>query len=431
MHEPKNKLFALVDCNNFYASCERVFNPKLEGKPVVVLSNNDGCVIARSNEAKTIGVQMGHPAFQMADIIEKNNVFVFSTNFVLYGDMSDRVMNTLAQYTPDIEIYSIDEAFLDFTGFETKHITEYAREIRNTVKQWTGIPVSIGIAETKTLAKAANHLAKKNPEFDGVLSLYHNDQLDSLLGCLPVDDVWGVGRQFSKFLMSKGIYTALDLKNADEKWILKHMHVPGQRTVMELRGTSCIRIESIIPDRKGICTARSFGKPLGNYEDIEQAVANFAAKCSEKLRRQNSITRNLTVFIMTNRFADTPQYVNGKTILLPVATNHANEIIHHALIGLRLLFRQGYQYKKAGVILSDFVPENQQQFALWDNIDRGRFAILMKSLDSINTSNGDDVVKFAIQGTRKRWKMKQERLSPCYTTRWKDLLTIDMNKKIK
>ena len=430
MNFTKTKLFALADCNNFYASCERVFNPGLEGKPVIVLSNNDGCIIARSNEAKAVGIKMGHPVFQMEDMICKHKVHVFSTNFVLYGDMSNRVMNTLAQFTPDLEIYSIDEAFLDFTGFDTSRIEEYGREIKSTVKQWTGIPVSVGIGDTKTLAKAANHIAKKNKEFQGVLSLHDNPLTDQLLAGLPVGEVWGVGTQYAKFLTENGICSAYDLKYADEQWVLRHTNVTGQRTVMELRGISCIRLEQIIPDRLGICTARSFGRPVTQYEELEQAVANFAAKSSEKLRRQHSITRNLTVFIMTNRFADTPQYVNGQTIQLPVATANANEIIHHALTGLRLLFREGYKYKKAGVMLSDCIPESGQQSALWDNIDREKFSKVMKTLDGINQSSGQELVKFGVQGSERSWKMKQEMLSPCYTTRWKDILTIDINKKI-
>lgn len=423
----ENKILALADCNNFYASCERVFRPELNNRPVIVLSNNDGCVIARSDEAKAIGIKMGNPVFEMADLIGKYEVAVFSANFALYGDMSQRVMNTLAQFTPDMEIYSIDEAFLDFTSFDNNRLTNYAKEIRNTVKQWTGIPVSIGIGSTKTLAKTANQIVKMNREMDGVLNLCGRSDMDELLSAFPIEEVWGIGRQFAKILKAKGIRSALDFRNADEKWVLGHFHVPGHRTLLELRGISCIKFENTEPGRKGICVGRSFGKPLTEYNDIEQAVTTFASRCSAKLRRQKSVTRILTVFIMTNRFANTPQYVNGKTIKLPVATNNANEIIHHSVSALRQLYRKGYKYKKAGVILTDFVPENSHQVNLWDNVDRKKFSVLMKTIDKINFSQGTDIVKFAIQGTQKNWKMKQEKLSPCYTTRWNDLLTIDLN----
>lgn len=425
----ENKILALADCNNFYASCERVFRPELNNRPVIVLSNNDGCVIARSNEAKAIGIKMGNPVFEMADLIEKHKVAVFSANFVLYGDMSQRVMNTLTQFTPDMEIYSIDEAFLDFTGFDNNRLTDYAKEIRNTVNQWTGIPVSIGIGPTKTLAKTANQIVKMNRELKGVLNLCGRNDIDVLLSTFPVEEVWGIGRQFAKHLKAKGIRSALDFRNADEKWVLSNFHVPGHRTLLELRGVSCIKFENAEPDRKGICVGRSFGKPLTKYDDIEQAVATYASRCSAKLRRQNSVTSNLTVFIMTNRFAKTPQYVNGKTIKLPVATNNANEIIHHSVTALRQLFRKGYKYKKAGVILADFIPENSQLATLWDNMDRKKYSGLMKTIDKINFTQGTDIVKFAIQGTQKNWKMKQENLSPCYTTRWNDLLTIDLGRK--
>ncbi len=422
------KVFALADCNNFYASCERVFNPKLEGKPIVVLSNNDGCVIARSNEAKALGIKMGAPAFEIAELIEKNKVNVFSSNFILYGDFSQRVMNTLIQFAKDIEIYSIDEAFLDLSGIHEDQ-TSYCKNIRNTIKQWTGIPVSIGIAPSKTLAKIANHIAKKNPEYEGVLDLSNIDIVDDLLKKVPIEDVWGVGRQYSKMLRYYNILTAYDLKNADDKWLRQQTNVTAQRTIFELRGISCMPLEKIIPDRKGICTSRSYSKALRSFSDIQQATANYAARCSEKLRKQNSIARIITVFVMTNRFANTPKYVNGKTLQMPVATNNSSEIIHYATIALQEIYKEGYSYKKSGVILSDFVPEGSYQQSLWDNIDRKRLSILMKTLDQINNKMGIDTIKIAAQGTQKRWKMRQEKLSPNYTSRWDELLDINIDKE--
>jgi len=422
------KVFALVDCNSFYASCEKVFNPKLESKAVVVLSNNDGCIIARSEEAKTAGIKMGEPAFKIRDIIEKKNVQVFSANFALYGDMSQRVMNVLSKFTTDLEIYSIDEAFLDISGLKESELLLYGQQIRNTVLQWTGIPVTIGIAHTKTLAKVANHIAKKSGKCQGVLSLMDEKSIEKALESTPVDDVWGVGRQYNTFLRSNGIYNALALTKASDSWIKKHMHIVGLRTVEELRGQPCISFDMTVADKQAICTSRSFGTPMMDYADIEEAVSTFASRCAEKLRHQNSCAGVLTVFVMTNRFSKDPKYVNGKTVQLPVATNNTAEIISHSSALLKLLFKKGYKYKKAGVILTEFIPEGEVQQSLWDNLNRDKQNQLMSTVDKISSTMGRDVVKFAIQGTRRRWKLRQEKLSPCYTTKWQDLLNIDMDR---
>ncbi|MCK9611278.1 MAG: Y-family DNA polymerase [Bacteroidales bacterium] len=419
-----NKVFALVDCNNFYASCERVFNPKLEKKPVIVLSNNDGCVIARSNEAKLLGIKMGAPAFEFKSLIEKNKVHVFSSNFALYGDISNRVMNILYDMAPDVEIYSVDEAFLDLSSLKNENISAFAKKIRITIKQWAGIPVSVGVAPTKTLAKIANHLAKKNSSYANVMNFWEHDDTDNLLKHIPVTEIWGVGRAYGKFLQNKGITTVFDFKQADEPWVRKHMGVTGARTWMELRGVSCLPLNMVIPDKQSICTSRSFGKTLENYEDIEQATATFVSRAAEKLRQQYSCARSVNVFVMTNRFSDTPKYVNSIMVQLPVASNITSELVHYSLKGLKKIFCKGYKYKKSGIILSDLIPENQLQYSLWDDTNRRKMTELMRIVDNINKEVGQDAVKLAVQGTRRKWKMHQERLSPQYTSRWSDILTI-------
>ncbi|MFH0864673.1 MAG: Y-family DNA polymerase [Bacteroidota bacterium] len=419
-------VFALIDCNSFYASCEKVFDPSLVNRPVVVLSNNDGCVIARSKEAKLAGIKMGAPAFQMIDLIEKNNVAVFSSNFALYGDMSERVMKVLAKFAPDIEIYSIDEAFLDLTGMMIKDYEAYGHKIRSTVQQWTGIPVSIGISTTKTLAKVANHLAKKHDAFHGVMDLANPDNFEKALKLTPVADIWGVGRQYSKFLKEQNIHKASDLVKMNDSWIRKHLHVTGLRTVEELRGKSCITMETIPPDKKGITHARSFGTAVTDYTVLEEAVSTFISRCAAKLRKQKSYVSVITVFVMTNRFSDDPKYVNFKTLHITIPTNNTPELIGHAVKLLKLLFKKGYKYKKAGVMLTDLIPETHEQMSFWDNVDRNKQKKIMPVLDRITATMGKDVVKYAIQGTRRRWKLRQEKLSPAYTTQWDELLKINI-----
>jgi DNA polymerase V len=423
-----NKTYALVDCNSFYASCEKIFYPSLEKKPVVVLSNNDGCIIARSREAKALGIKMGEPAFKMKELIGKNNVHVFSANFALYGDISERVMNVLSGFTPEIEIYSIDEAFLDLSGVPEEELLAFGHKIKNTVLQWTGIPVSIGIAHTKTLAKVANHIAKKSEKSRGVVDLTNQKYIERALEITPVEDIWGMGRQFSKFLRHHNINNALELTKANDSWVKKNLKIIGLRTVEELRGKPCISLELTVPDKQGILTSRSFGSPITHYEDVEEAVSTFASRCAEKLRKQGSCSGVMTVFVMTNRFSKDAKYINSKTIHLPVATNSTPELIEHAVKVLKLLFKKGYKYKKAGVIVTDIIPENEVQCGLWDNISRRKHTDLMKVIDKVSASMGKDMVKFAIQGTRRRWRLKQEMLSRQYTTKWEDILTIDMDK---
>jgi len=417
-------MYALIDCNNFYASCERVFNPSLLGLPVVVLSNNDGCVIARSNEAKALGIGMGVPAFEIKEIIRKHDVKVFSTNFTLYGDLSRRIMNILSGFVPDIEIYSIDEAFLSLKGFELFDLFAYGETIRSTVTRSTGIPVSVGIGPTKTLAKVANHYAKKVYRDKGVF-IINKDNLHKSLSSFAVADVWGIGRQYNKMLARYGIHTALDFINASPQWVRKAMSVTGLRTMQELMGTECTDMELSVPAKKTICTSRSFGTMLTQYEPVAEAVANFASRCAFKLRKQNTCANFLMVFVHTNRHReDLPQYAQNIVLTLPVASNSSLEIVKYALTALQHIYKDGYSYKKAGVIVSGIVPESSVQASLFDSVDREKHARAMQALDLMNERFGKDMVKPAILGTRKCWKLKQEKLSPFYTTNWKDIITI-------
>jgi len=419
-------MYALVDCNNFYASCERVFNPSLNGKPVVVLSNNDGCVIARSNEAKALGIGMGQAAFEIKEFIATHNVQVFSTNFTLYGDMSQRVMNTLSEFVPDIEIYSIDEAFLSLKGFEFFDLNAYATKIRSTVTQNTGIPVSVGIGPTKTLAKLANHYAKKTASAKGVY-IITEENLQHSLSSFPIGDIWGIGRQYNKMLAQYGINTALDFVNAQPQWVRSKMSVVGLRTQEELMGKECMGMEMSTPSKKTICTSRSFGKMLTDYESVAEALSNHASRCALKLRRQNTCAGVIMVFVHTNRFRkDLPQYARNRVMNFPVATNSTYEIIEYALLGLKSIFKEGYHYKKAGVIVSGIVPESGIQTSLFDNTDRTKHAQALAAMDAINEKHGRDTVKLAILGKRRQWKLRQEKLSPFYTTNWSDIITIQV-----
>lgn len=412
-------VFALVDCNNFYASCERVFNPKLNGKPVIVLSNNDGCVVARSNEAKALGIGMGVPEFMVREIIRAHKVQVFSSNYALYGDMSQRVMDTLQQFCPDLEIYSIDEAFLSLSGFRSRNFSEYAATIRATVKQWTGIPVSIGIAETKTLSKIAGDIAKKSPS--GVCDLLTHPDRDSLLNKIPVADVWGIGKAHSQFLHSYGIHTALQLCQADDQFIRKQMGIVGLRLVHELRGLSCLELEQCPPPKKGITCARSFGKAITKIQEMEEAVSSYVTRAAEKLRREELAATNLTVFLHTNQFKEVAQYSNSLTVRLPVATDTTHELITAALQGIRRIWREGYGYKKAGVMFVGLVPANQIQADLFDGKDRTRSKQLMAALDSINARFGSGTLQYASSGISREWKATFNRRSPAFTTSWDEL----------
>ena len=416
-------MYALVDCNNFYASCERVFRPSLKSKPVVVLSNNDGCVIARSNESKQLGIKMGEPAFKIKSIIEKNKIHVFSTNFALYGDMSQRVMNTLSNLLPFIEIYSIDEAFLDLRKFNKKDIADICFKIIKKVFQNTGIPVSIGVGRTKTLSKIANHIAKKRK---GVFILEKKNE-DEILNNFSVEDIWGVGRKLSFFLHSRNIKTAKKLKYSNLIWARSNMTIVGEKMIKELRGEECFILDSSHSDKKSICTSRTFGHMVSDFEDLSSSIAMYATRCAEKLRFQKSCTHYAYVFIQTNPYRkDLKQYIQSKIVKFSVATDNTSEIIDSVLSALQDIYKKGYQYKKAGVILGGIIKKYEVQGNLFDNLDRDSNDKILNTVDSINKKMGQDMIRYAALGYRKKWKLKQEQLSPCYTTRWKDLLIISL-----
>ena len=393
----------------------------------MVLSNNDGCVIARSNEAKALGIAMGEPAFQKEKVYAKHNVAIFSSNFALYGDMSQRVMRTLAQHSAAMEIYSIDEAFLECGGLTADGLDRFGSQLRKTVKQWTGIPVSIGVAPTKTLAKVANHIAKRLPDNSGVCVLNKEETIEYCLKKLPVEKLWGVGRRYALFLRSWGINTAWDLRRMPEGWVKDNLTVVGLRLQKELKGEPCIPLENQPQKKKEICTSRSFGTMVTELDELKQAVSMYATRCAEKLRTQNSCTNLVEVFLHTNPFRpDLPQYKNVRFVRLPVASNSTLSIVQAALRGLRSIYRAGYQYKKAGVIVSGLVPSNTIQYNLFHSTDEDRHMRLMNAMDTVNDREGRDILRVAEQGFDRRWTLRQERLSPCYTTRWADFMTISV-----
>ncbi|MBN1764600.1 MAG: Y-family DNA polymerase [Sedimentisphaerales bacterium] len=420
-----NNIFALVDCNNFYVSCERVFDRRLEGRPVVVLSNNDGCVVARSNEVKALGVKMGVPVFQIRDLIEKHKIEVYSSNYTLYGDMSRRVMDTLAQFAPDMEIYSIDEAFLELASVACDSPDTLARRLQATVKQWTGIPVSVGMARTKTLAKLANHIAKKSARTRGVLNLTDSPWLEEALTRTSVGDLWGVGSATARKINKKGIETARHLRDTDDGWIRKSLGVVGLRTVYELRGICCYGLESSPPAQKGLAVTRSFGKPVESLPDMREAVALYASRAGAKLRRNRQAAATMTVFVMTNLFQKTgPRHFDSRTIEFPVPTSDTAEMIDYALRITEEIFRPGCRYKKAGVLLEGLVPEDNVQGHLFDPIDRPRSRRLMKTLDSINGRSPLERIRYAATGVNRSWQTQFRHRSPQYTTAWHELLQV-------
>jgi DNA polymerase V len=417
-------MFALIDCNNFYASCERVFRPDLVGKPVVVLSNNDGCVIARSNEAKAAGIPMGAAAFEYEQLFREKNVYVFSANFALYGDMSQRVMDILSAYSPEIEIYSIDEAFLKLTGFEKFDLPTYAAEIRDKVQKWTGIPISMGIAPTKALAKVANRIAKKYPaELKQVYIMDTEAKRIKALKWLPIADVWGIGRQHAKRLQAMQVKTAFDFTQLEDSWIKKHLAVVGIRLKHELQGIPTLELAET-EAKKSIATTRSFETNYTSLEQLQERIATFAVSCAEKLRQQRSCCNSLLVFIHTNSHRkDLPQYSRNIVIQLPYATNSSMELAKFAKLALARIFKKGYHYKKAGVIVQDFTPEETPQMTLFDSRDE-RHIPLMQVVDRLNKSYGQQKIRLAAQDSKRVWKMKQEKLSPRYTTKLSDIITI-------
>jgi DNA polymerase V len=414
-------LFALVDCNNFYASCERVFQPHLIDQPIVVLSNNDGCVIARSNEAKALGIPMGAPYFKLKDQMQRGGITVLSSNYALYGDLSSRVMTVLSSFSPSIEVYSIDECFLDLSGFDHLDLTEYCRHIQKTVQQWTGIPVSIGIGRTKTLSKIANRLAKKSSKTAGVLDLSQPTWLETALQRTPIGDVWGIGRRWSKMLEARGVFTALDFSQAPEGWVRQKMGVVGLRTLKELQGESCVALEDQTADKQTVCVSRSFGTPLTHYVDMKSAIATFADMASEKLRKANLVAHSLNVFVQTSPFnPQIEQYRNNSTIAFYPASNSLQDIHKAALKGLESVFKADIQYKKAGVLLLGLCrPEDVEQDLFTES------AIshdpLSDVCDRINQQLGARLISLGQVKKSKRWYMTQNHKTPSYTTKWNEL----------
>lgn len=419
------QVFALVDCNSFYCSCERLFNPRLERKPVIVLSNNDGCAVARTDEVKSLGIQMGDPYFKIKNLCNKNNVQVFSSNYTLYGDISCRVMQVLNEFTPEMEIYSIDEAFLSLTGFLKPDLYQYGIEIKNRVKQEVGIPVSVGIAPTKVLAKVANRLAKKNKiKSSGVYSLLNSTDIDCALKGFPIEDVWGIGRQSAKKLKDYKIHTAYDLKIADQKLIQKLLTIQGLRILRELNGENCITLELIQKDKKQIVSSRSFGKQVTSLDELKESIANHITSAAEKLRRQKSLTKTVVVFIQTNPFKNVPQYYNSGTMNLLSGTSDTSKLIKHAFRILEQIYKPDYEYKKCGVILLELLPKSYSQLDMFGMADSYNDDLRMNVIDEINKFHGRGTIKHAACGIDQFWKMLSRMKSKCFTTRWSELLEI-------
>ena len=420
-------MFALVDANNFYVSCHRVFHPRLKGKPVVVLSNNDGCCVARSNEVKALSVKMGTPWFHLRELALQHGILAFSSNYALYGDLSQRFMRVLAQFSPYQDIYSIDECFLDFTGFNRLDLTDYGQTIRQRVLHWVGLPVCVGIAPTKTLAKLANHVAKKREQHQGVFdySRLSQDQQDELLASIEVGEVWGIGRRLSERLARLCINTVKDLRDADPKTLRRRFSVTVERTVLELRGIACLDLEEVTPPKKEIISSRSFGKLVAELGDLEQAVASYTARATEKLRRQHSVTGAIQVFLQTNPHkADEPQYHPSIIVPLVEPSDDTGLLASRALLGLRQIYKPGYRYQKAGVMLLDLSDPETSQPDLFSHVstqDRQRSRRRMETLDHINRKMGQGTLRLAAEGFQHAWKMRTDYPSPRYTTRWAEL----------
>tara|TARA_Y100000590_G_scaffold231686_1_gene261024 strand:- start:125 stop:1435 length:1311 start_codon:yes stop_codon:yes gene_type:complete len=424
-YNSSKQIFSLIDCNSFYVSCERIFNPKLLNRAVIVLSNNDGCIIARSDEAKKLGIKMGEPFFKAKDVIEKNDVYVFSSNYSLYGDISNRVMEVLSKFSPYIEVYSIDEAFLKFNGIDKNNINEYCHKIRNTIFKWIGIPVSIGVGRTKTLAKVANQIAKQNKEKKGVCLLLDQEKIKSELATFDVSKIWGIGKKSSQFLKSNGVNNAFDFIQKENGWIRKNMSVVGERIAVELLGLSCIEIDMMPSPKKNCCVSRSFGYPIETFEDLSESVANYATRAAEKLREDNLATDTMHLFLLTNRFNKKDlQYSNSIKIHLGYSTNDTITIVKKVLYGLKKIYRPGYKYKKAGVIMLN-LAESSDIKGLFE-LNKKKSSSLMQSFDFINLRYGSSTIHTAAEGIKKTWSMQRQKISPCYTTRFSDLLKVQI-----
>lgn len=416
-------MIALVDGNNFYVSCQRVFEPSLNGKPVVVLSNNDGCVVARSNEAKKLGIKMGVPIFQIKELVDTHNVRVFSSNYELYGDLSSRMNNCFSNFSSNIEIYSIDESFLEVPGQNSDNLDNYSDSLRKYVYRATGLPVSVGISHTKALAKVANKIAKKFRPKSGYFHLTDQDLIERALKWFPIEDLWGIGRQYAKFLNSNGVYTAFEFISKPDSWVQTHMTIEGLRLKKELQGEVCYDLETSPPNKKNISIARSFGRNLSEMKHVGAALSHYVDLAAAKLRKQKSVAQSLMVFVHTNRFSSgSHQYSQNILIQLPEPSNDTLLLSRYALKGLDSIFRHGFEYKKCGILLLDLIPQNAVQLNLFSRAsDR---CSLIESYDSINARFGKRSIQTAAQGFDAPWAMRQAALSPRYTTRFSDFLKV-------
>ena len=418
---------ALVDCNNFYVSCERMFNPKLEGKPVVVLSNNDGCAVARSNEVKALGIKMGEPWFRMKDIAKRHGIIALSSNYTLYGDLSARVMATLAEFSPQQEVYSIDECFLDLSGFDPATLADYGQKIRKTVKRNVGIPVCVGIADSKTLAKLANHCAKKElAGNNGVCDFgqLSDKQRSELFASIPVGEVWGIGRKLTEGLAKLNINTVEDLRCANIEYLRQQFSIVLVRTANELNGIPCIELEEAGTPRQQIMVSRSFGAPVSTLDDLSESVAFYTTRAAEKLRRDGSVAASLCVFIQTNPFkANEEQYTRSIVVPLPQPTDDTTKLVKAALCGLKAIFRPALRYRKSGVLLMGLHEKATAQRTLFDDPEeQSRSDKMMCVMDAINRSMGRDSVTIGAAGTKQRWATRREQKSPSYTSDWDELM---------
>lgn len=428
------KRFALADCNNFFVSCEQVFDPALRNKPVVVLSSNDACVIARSYEAKKIGIKMGQPAHECTDIFRIHNVQVFSANFALYGDMSARIMQTLSDYSTDFEVYSIDEAFLHLPPFSVRfkseshegiYYTQYAQWLRKIVQQQVGVPISIGLGPTKTLAKVANHLAKTYPEHAGVFDITNHPAGNEILALLDVKEVWGIGSRYARLLKRHGIYNAYQFTQCSDAWVRKNMSINGLKTVLELRGIECFKMHDMPDAKKSITVSRSFGTNVTDLDELKQALAYHVSTAAEKLRRQKMITGFMSVFVCSTSYTDSQRSYNSAIIQLPLATSFTPALIAAGAACVQQLYKKGLIYKKIGVMLSDFYDAGSVQLSTLDAMpDLVKQAALMKTIDTANAKMGKNKLFFAALGTQQKWHAKRSKKSPAYTTNWHELLTI-------
>lgn len=419
---------AHIDMNNFYVSCERVFNPKLINKPVVVLSNNDGCAVARSNEVKALGVGMGAPWFKFKDLAKEHGIIAYSSNYALYANMSNRVMSILRQFSPNQEVYSIDESFLDLTGFQTRDLVEYGQQIRRRILKWTGLPACVGIGSTKTLAKLANHCAKKRHVFDSVCNFNTMDEsaLNQMLSEIEVSEVWGVGRKLAPKLNALGINTVLDLKQADPERLRQLFSVVMEKTIRELNGTVCIELEEVAPPKKQIVSSRSFGHSVSDYNSLAESITLYISRAAEKLRKQQSFAGSVYVYIRTSPFKETdPFYSNGMTISMPTPTDDNRQLVNVALWGLKRIYKPNFHYAKAGVMLSELVPAEGLQSDLFSTAQTSpKSEKLMVTMDAINKKMGKESIKLASEGFKRPWKMKQENKSPSYTTKWDEVMRV-------